>query len=149
MFSLIPYSWRRGNLSRRDDFFGIDRFFEDFFKDPFFTRWSALTSPIRTDVRETDKEYIIEAEMPGVRKEDIIIEIKDNMLTLGVDVKNATDREDDGYICRERHMGSYRRSFHIDNIDHENVKANYKDGLLTIILPKEKREERGKRIKID
>ncbi|NLM74767.1 MAG: Hsp20/alpha crystallin family protein [Clostridiaceae bacterium] len=149
MFSLVPHSWRRGILSRKDDFFGIDRFFEDFFRDPFFSRWSAMTSPIRTDVRETEKEYIIEAEMPGVKKEDIIIDLKDNELTLGVDVKNETNKEDNGYICRERHLGSYRRSFHVGNIDNENVKASYKDGLLTVILPKDNRQDKGRRIKID
>ncbi|NMA64870.1 MAG: Hsp20/alpha crystallin family protein [Clostridiaceae bacterium] len=149
MFSLIPYSWRRGNIARKDDFFGIDRFFEDFFKDPFFNRLSAMTTPIRTDIKETDEKYIIEAELPGVKKEDIIIELKDNVLTLGVDVKNEAKKEDNGYICKERHSGSYRRSFHVENIKNEDVKAGYKDGLLTITLPKDKKEDKSRRIKIE
>ena len=58
---------RRGILSRK--MISLNRqIFEDFFRDPFFSRWSAKTSPIRTDVRETEKEYIIEAEMPELKK---------------------------------------------------------------------------------
>ncbi len=149
MFSLVPYPWRKRNITRRDDIFGIDRFFEDFFRDPFFSRWSAMTNPIRADVKETDKQYIIEAELPGVNKEDIIIDLQDNVLTLGVDMEDETSEEDDGYIYKERRSGSYRRSFTVENIKNEDVKANYKNGLLTVILPKAKPEKRSKRIEIE
>ena len=82
MFNLIPYSRKNGDITRKDDWFGIDRFFDDFFRDPFFTRVSAMTTPIRADVKETEKEYIVEAELPGVNKEDIIIDLHDDVLNL-------------------------------------------------------------------
>ncbi len=149
MFSLIPFSRRNSDVSRRDDFFGIDRFFNDFFRDPFFSRFSPFASPIRADVKENDREYIVEAEMPGVRKEDISIEISDDVLTLGVDTKKEVNEESEGYIYRERSTGSFKRSFHIQNIKHDEIKASYKDGILTIKLPKDDKAKGSKKISID
>ncbi|HHW21608.1 MAG TPA: Hsp20/alpha crystallin family protein [Clostridiaceae bacterium] len=149
MFSLVPFSRKNGNISRRDDWFGIDRFFDEFFRDPFFARVSSWTSPIRADVKETDNEYIVEAEMPGVRKEDIIIDLNNDVLTLGVDVKQERNEDEDGYIYRERRSGSFRRSFTVPNIDNEKVKASYKDGLLTVVLPKAEPEKRARKIEIE
>lgn len=150
MFSLIPYSWRNGGLARRDNWFDmIDKAFDDFFRDPFFSRMSAITSPFRANVKETDKEYIVEAELPGVNKEDIIVDLNDDILTIGADVKNETREEDNGYIYRERHSGSFRRSFQLYDVKNEDVKASYKDGLLTVTLPKANPGKRERRIKIE
>lgn len=148
MFGLIPYS-RKNGISRKDDWFGIDRFFDEFFRDPFFARVSSWTSPIRADVKETDKEFIIEAEIPGVKKEDIIIDLNNDVLTLGVDVKEERDESEDGYIYKERRSGSFRRSFSVPDIRNEDVKASYKDGLLTVILPKAEPGKRTRRIAIE
>ena len=62
MFSLIPFSRKGSGVSRKDDFFGLDRFFSDFFRDPFFSRVASIATPIRADVKENDNEYILEAE---------------------------------------------------------------------------------------
>ena len=85
--------------------------------------------------------------MPGVRKEDITIEISDDVLTLAwIPYDNE---ESEGYIYRERSSGSFKRSFHIQNIKHDEVKASYKDGILTIVLPKDEKAKGAKRISID
>jgi HSP20 family protein len=149
MFGLVPYSRKNDGVSRRDDFFGIDRFFDDFFRDPFFARVSSLASPIRADVKENEKEYIVEAEIPGVRKEDIVIDLHDDVLTLGVDVKDEKNEDKNGYIYRERSSGSYRRSFHMENVKNEDVKASYKDGILTVTLPKDEHGKAKRRIEIE
>lgn len=148
MFGLVPYS-RRNDVSRRGDIFGLGNFFDDFFNDPFFSRFSAMTSPIRADVKETEKEYIVEAEIPGVKKEDILINITDDVLTLGVDVKEEKNEESEGYVFKERSNGSYKRSFHVRNIKNEEVKAQYKDGILTVILPKSDIESGTRKIEIE
>lgn len=149
MFNLVPYSRRNNGAARRDDIFGIDKFFDDFFRDPFFAKVSSMTTPIRADVKETDTEYVVEAEMPGVRKEDILIDLHDDVLTLGVDTKEEKNEEKEGYIYRERSSGSCRRSFHVQNIKNDDVKASYKDGILTVILPKSSQEKTQRRIEIE
>ena len=148
MFGMVPYS-RRNDVSGRDDIFGLGRFFDDFFKDPFFSGFSAIGSPIRANVKETDKEYIVEAEIPGVKKEDIMINITDDVLTLGVDMKEEKNEESEGYIYKERSSGSYKRCFHVRNIKNEDVKAQYTDGILTVVLPKNDIESGTRRIEIE
>ena len=86
MFNLIPYSRRNSGISRKDDWFGIDRFFDDF-QGSIFCESLFIDYSIRADVRETEKEYVVEAELPGVNKEDIVIDLHDDVLTLGVDIK--------------------------------------------------------------
>ncbi len=108
-----------------------------------------MTTPIKADVKETDKEYIVEAELPGVNKEDIVIDLHDDVLTLGVDIKQEKDEENDGYIYKERQRGSYRRSFNVVNIDNEKVKASYKDGILTVNLPKAEEGKKTRKIDIE
>lgn len=149
MFNLIPYSRKNSGVTRKDDWFGMDRFFDDFFKDPFFAKVSSMTTPIKADVKETEKEYIVEAELPGVNKEDIIIDLRDDVLTLGVDVKQEKEEENEGYIYKERQRGSYRRSFNVYNINNEEVKASYKDGILVVTLPKSEEEKRTRKIEIE
>lgn len=149
MFNIVPYSRKNGGITRKDDWFGIDRFFDDFFRDPFYTRVSSMTTPIKADVKETEKEYIVEAELPGVNKEDIIIDLHDDVLTLGVDIKQEKNEENDGYIYRERQRGSYRRSFNVYNINNEEVKASYKDGILIVNLPKAQEEKKTRKISIE
>lgn len=149
MFNMVPYSRKNNGITSKDNWFGIDRFFDDFFRDPFFARVSSMTTPIKADVKETDKEYIVEAELPGVNKEDIVIDLHDDVLTFGVDIKQEKDEENDGYIYKERQRGSYRRSFNVVNIDNEKVKASYKDGILTVNLPKAEEEKKTRKIDIE
>ncbi len=149
MFSLIPSSRRNGITRRSDWTTGVDRFFDEFFRDPFFDKVSSISTPIKADVRETENEYVVEAEMPGVNKEDIMIDLQDNVLTLGVDLDEEKDGENDGYIYKERQQSSCRRSFNVQNIDSDNIKASYKDGILSITLPKAEPEKKTRKIEIE
>jgi len=136
MFGLVPFSRRNSDIAKRDDFWGIDRFFEDFFNDPIFGRWSF--SPVRADIRETENEWLIDAELPGVDKNNIQVEYNDGCLTLSVEQKNEVNEESKNYIRRERAYGSYRRCFYVDDIKEDEIKAHYKDGILSLTLPKAK-----------
>lgn len=148
MFGLTPFNRRENGLMRRDPW-GIRSIFEDFFDDVFFPGFFPAGNPIRADIRETDKEYIIEAEVPGARKEDIRIDLKDDVLTISVQRNEVINEERENYIRRERRYGTCSRSFYVDNIRPDDVKAKYNDGILTIILPKaESRKSSGRRIDI-
>lgn len=147
MFGLIPV--RKGNtVARSNDFWNIDRVFDEFFNDSMFGRLTNVDNPVKADIRETEKEYIIDAEMPGVDKNDIQLELKDDVLTIGIEQKQEVNEEKDNYIRRERRMGSFKRSFYVENVKNEDVKANYKDGILTVTLPKTE-PEKAKTRKID
>jgi HSP20 family protein len=109
---------------------------------------SGLQVPaIRADVRETGESFIVEAEMPGVKKDNVQIVCHEGVLTVSVKTEETAERKDDEYLRRERFTGEASRSFALRNINEENISAKMEDGILTITLPKAAPEE--KRIAIE
>lgn len=144
MFGLTPFhGGKRNEIIPGREFMEMDNWIEQFFAAPFRTGFLAAANPIRADIKETEKEYIIEAEIPGVRKEDIRLELKNDILTIAVEQNEETNEERENYIRKERHYGAYSRSFQVDNVKNETVNARYNDGILTVVLPKE--QEKGTR----
>lgn len=141
-----PYIRRNTGLTKRGDIWGIDRLFDDFFNDSFFGRW--VNTPVRADIRETENEWLIDAELPGVDKNDIQIDLNDGLLTISVEQKKEVNEENENYIRRERAYGNYKRSFYVEDVKEEDIKAVYKDGILSLVLPKEKPDKK-KKVKID
>jgi HSP20 family protein len=147
MFGLTPY--RRGSqISRKDDIWDIRNLFEDFFNDSFFPGFTAVNS-MRADIRETEKSYVIDAELPGVLKEDIKLDLRDDTLTVSVVHNEQVNEERDNYVRKERRYGSLSRSFYLENVTHEGITAKYADGILTVTLPKaEEKQAKTRNIEI-
>jgi len=134
---LIPYGRRnRGLASRSKDIFNIDSLFDNFFNDSFMSPWFMGDSQMRVDVKENDKEYIVEADLPGVNKEDINIELNNDRLTIAVERNEEVNVEKENYIRRERRSGSFCRSFYIQNVVEDQISAKFENGVLSIVLPK-------------
>ena len=120
--------------------------FDDFFRDVapgFYVRplhGDALptASQIKVDVKENDKSFTVQAEVPGVPKEDIQVSIDGSVLTLRAEVKQQdTQTKDEKVLRTERYYGSVARSFQLpQDIDQANAKAKYDNGVLTLTLPK-------------
>jgi HSP20 family protein len=125
----------RGTLSAptMDDF--VERFFSGW---PTFEKESEIIWTPRVDVHETDNEIIIiDAELPGIRKEDIKVEIKDNVLTISGERKQEKKSETETTKTVECRYGKFERSFGLpETVTTENVNAKFKDGILTLTLPK-------------
>ncbi|HHV46741.1 MAG TPA: Hsp20/alpha crystallin family protein [Tissierellia bacterium] len=134
MFGLTPYRGRRG-LSRRW-MFDFDRMFEDMLDEMDFRLSSYY--PMKVDIKERDDRYLLEAELPGVNKEDINIEIKNDIMTISVERKEVFQEERENYIKRERRYGSFRRSFPVDDVDQDKIEARFENGVLYMELPKKK-----------
>jgi HSP20 family protein len=115
-----------------DDF--VERFFYGW---PAFSEESDLTWAPRVDVNETEKEFIIDAELPGMEKKDIHVGVENDMLKITGERKDERKSENGNYSRRERHYGKFERTFALpDTVDAEKVNAEFKNGLLTITLPK-------------
>ncbi len=115
--------------------------FDDMFRDPFFTRQENRL--MRTDIKEKDGKYIVDIDLPGYEKEDIKLSIENGYLTVNASAKKeVNDSEKHGtYIHQERYIGECSRSFYVgDNVKEEDVKANFKNGTLSLEFPKEKKE---------
>ncbi len=95
---------------------------------------------IHTDIRDRGSSYILEAELPGFRKEEISVDVRGNQLTVEARHPEGQSEKDNGsrYLRKERYGGGYSRSFNISGIRSEDIGVTYNSGVLKIELPKEK-----------
>ncbi|MBQ7254784.1 MAG: Hsp20/alpha crystallin family protein [Oscillospiraceae bacterium] len=127
---LAPYTRKNHNLwNPFADWSDLDR--------AFFP--TASIGEFKTDIRDTGDSYTLEADLPGCKKEDITIDLTDGTLTITAQRHREYEQKEqkDGYIRCERSYGSYSRSFDTTGIDTANIKASYKDGVLTLTMPKQ------------
>jgi HSP20 family protein len=120
--------------------------FDDFFRDvapSFYVRplhGDPLPSPaqIKIDVKESERAYTVQAELPGVPKDDIQVSLDGNVVTLRAEVKQQdAQTKDDKVLRSERYFGSVSRSFQLpQDIDQNESRAKYDNGVLTLTLPK-------------
>lgn len=131
-------------LSLRRD---IDRLFDDFFQAPSFGLGSTLQWPT-VEVSQTDKEIRITAEVPGMSEKDVELLVEDGVLTLRGEKKSENEDRDRGYS--ERFYGRFERRIALPGgIDEDNAKAEFRDGVLTVTMPRTGEAERGRRIPIN
>lgn len=109
MFNLVPFRLNEMERGLLDDFFG----------DNFFPKTLAT---FKTDISENEKEYLIEAELPGFAKEDINIELADNRLTISAKKNSETEEKKESYIRKERYQGQVMRSFLLDKVKEDEIK---------------------------
>ena len=89
------------------------------------------------DVRETDKEIVVEAELPGIEEKDISLDLKDGVLTIRGEKKHEYDEKKESYRMMERRYGSFQRSLRLpDTVDQDKVEASFDNGVLKIKVPK-------------
>jgi HSP20 family protein len=134
MLALTPILRRTGFLSRPErDFF--DRFFGDFTLPRLMSEDTEWVPAF--DVSETDNELTIKADVPGMDKEDLNITVSDGILTIKGEKKHEKKEENKHYHCVERRYGSFSRTMRLPTeVEAEKVDATYKDGVLSITLPK-------------
>ncbi|HKL74847.1 MAG TPA: Hsp20/alpha crystallin family protein [Halanaerobiales bacterium] len=137
MFDLVPFRNRRRGEVEEGKGDPFNSLVNEFFSDAF----NAIdTKSFKTDVKETDENYIIESELPGLSKEDINIEITDNYLTISAQNEEKFEEEKENYIRRERRTGSFQRVFQIDNVKEDEIDAKYENGILEVTLPKKEKQ---------
>jgi HSP20 family protein len=121
----------------RDDPFALDDAFRSFMR-PFRWEPAAETPAIKMDVSESDAAYLVKAEIPGVRKEDIHVEVDGSKVMITAEVKKETEEKKEGRLLRsERSYGFASRSFTLGHdLDRAKAEAKYVDGVLTLTLPK-------------
>jgi HSP20 family protein len=97
---------------------------------------------IRADVRETKESFIVEAELPGVKKDNVQIVCQEGVLTISVKAEESAEKQEEKYLRKERFAGESARSFSMRNIDEAKIAARMEDGVLSITLPKMLPEEK-------
>ena len=116
----------------------IDRVFDSFFRNDLTDdgKWGKFWSP-DIDLIENDNAFVVKAELPGVSKEDVKISLVDSILTIRGEKMTGDDDKQKSYHRVERHYGTFQRSFTMPaSVDSNRIEAEFKDGVLTITLPK-------------
>jgi len=119
--------------------FYMPNFFDDDFLPTLTNRTSSMPS---VNIREDEKFYTLELAVPGMEKKDLKIDINEDVLTISSESKNESEESKDGYKRKEFSYSSFCRSFYIpENVNRDKIEANYKDGILTVGLPKQEEEK--------
>ncbi|MBQ7677089.1 MAG: Hsp20/alpha crystallin family protein [Lachnospiraceae bacterium] len=117
-----------------DDFFDLD-----YPRKRLRTPSAPANGLMKTDIKEKKDHFELEVNLPGVKKEDIQVELKDGYLTICATHGSSSEEKDEEgtYIRRERYFGSASRSFYVgENVTQEDIKAKYTDGVLNVCIPK-------------
>ncbi|KAI0262701.1 small heat shock protein [Gloeopeniophorella convolvens] len=135
-----------------NDFTALDRFFDEAFNSRGYRPSQAVAAfQPRMDVhhnKETNN-VTVSFELPGLQKEDVTIDVHNNVLTVSGESKTSSERNEDGYAVRERRYGKFSRALSLpQGIKNEDIKASMADGVLTIAFPKSTPETEPKKITI-
>ena len=148
--STIPAAYRDEERSpflslRRE----MDRLFDDFFRAPMLGRgWSQMSAWPSLEVNESDDEVRITAELPGMNEKDVELSVQDGMLTISGEKKTETRDRDRGWS--ELHYGRFERRIALpDGADEERCQATFRDGVLTVRLPRSAERARSRKIPIN
>lgn len=136
-----------GNITLRNNYTPMKSILEDFLNEDFFNVKSKFTPSV--NIKELESEFQIEVAAPGYKKDSFNIEIKENNLVISS--KNETKKEDknDKYHRREFYSSSFERSFYLpEDVNADDIKASYTDGVLSISIPKKVKPKMSKMIEI-
>ncbi len=125
-------------LTRFDPFWDMDDVLDKFMKRPVLREGLEIEPQIRMDVKEADGQYLIKAEIPGVKRDDIHVTVEGNRVSISAEVKKEKEEKEGERVIRsERSYGMASRSFSLaDEVDQSKVQAKYSDGVLELTLPK-------------
>lgn len=154
MSGLVPFNRKNRSLISRDfddfgDFYNmVDNFFNFNWPSKRFFMGDSFNS-FRVDVQEQDNKYLVEAELPGIDKNEVNIEMNDGRLNISVKREESINEEKKNYIHKERRYSSMSRSIYLEDAKSEGIKAKLENGVLKIIVPKESRPNNSIKVNID
>ncbi len=132
MYTLIPFRGRRDVNRNLSSSLLNDSFFRSFFD---MSDWMG-NAGFRVDIKDKSDHYLLEAELPGVSEDQIDLTVDNDVLTITANARTERKEEKDAYLYCERKVGRMERSFSLEGIAQDNISADYKNGVLTVKLPK-------------
>jgi len=135
----------RFNLSTRPTTSLLDTFFmDDFFND----RFAQFSSFAGVDVIKNESGYELHVDLPGVNKDNIIIDMKDDILSIKVSSQEENETKEKNYVIRQRSTRQFSRSFKVAGIQEDNIDASYENGVLKLELPFKEKVEVSRKIEV-
>jgi hypothetical protein len=126
------------------------KYYLDSIFDNFMDEGSDNFDVMKCDVYEKDGAYHIEADIPGFKKDEISVDCEDGYVTISAEKNTENEEKDENkkYIKRERFYGKTVRKFYVGDVDSDKIQAEYKDGMLELVVPKEEKLPNKKSIEI-
>lgn len=140
MSGLVPFNRRRNDLMTAG-FGDFQNMLDDFFSDAWPTRRSLASDTFKIDVQDMDQSYLVEAELPGINKEDIKISAHDGKLNISIEKKEENEDKKKNYIHRERRFCSMSRNIFLGDMDDNAIRAKLDDGVLKVEVQKKTQQE--------
>jgi HSP20 family protein len=132
--SIVRWEPFRDMMTLRE---AMNRLFEESFVSPRRREWLAPAEALALDVYETDDSLVVKTSIPGVKPEDVDINIKGNVLSISGESKEEEEVKEENYLRRERRYGSFSRTLALpEGVDADKAEADFEDGVLTLTIPK-------------
>ncbi|MEL7659920.1 Hsp20/alpha crystallin family protein [Acetobacterium wieringae] len=147
MFGITPF--KKNEVAQTGDVVDFYNLVDNFFNDRQFPMMSLKNDTFKVDVKENDKEFMVDAEVPGYEKGDIHIFYDNENLMIQVEKKEEKEEKSEKYIHRERSFSSMQRGIYLPNVLEDQIKASFENGVLKITAPKGQAPESKKEIPIE
>ena len=136
MAGLVPFNRKNKEISTNTGIGDFYNLLDDFFSNDWPFRRTLTYDTFKVDVEDNGKEYLIEAEMPGVDKKDINVELNDGKLTISITRDESSETKKKNFIHKERRYNSMSRSIYLEDSKPDAIKAKLENGVLKIIVSK-------------
>lgn len=148
MTSLIPFNRRRNDLLG-SGFEEFQNMLDDFFTDSWSPRRNLLMDSFKIDVQDNEGEYLVEAEVPGVQKNEIQLSLIEGKLKIAIQKEEVKEEEKKNYVHKERRVSSAQRTVILSDADPEGISAKLEDGVLKVSLKKKSKIQTSHLIEIE
>lgn len=148
MAGLVPFNRRKQSLlgSSIDDF---QNMLDDFFSESWLPNRNLMRDTFKIDVEEANNEYLIHAELPGIQKNEVNLDMNEGRFTITVNKEENVNEEKKNYIHRERRFSSMSRSIYLSDAKADNIKAKLEDGVLSVTIQKQEKLNNSVKIEIE
>lgn len=148
MTGLVPFNRKNTGLLNTgfEDFYNM---LDDFFSDSWSSGRSLARDTFKINVQQNDADYLIEAELPGVNKDEIDVDLNDGRLTISVKREEKINEEKKNYIHRESRYSSMSRSIYLADADPKGIKAKLDNGVLSLNVPRQEKTVKADKIEIE
>ena len=139
MAGLVPFNKKNKEISTNTDFEDFYNVLDDYFSNDWPFKRTLTHDTFKVDVEDNGNEYLIEAEVPGIDKKDINVELNDGKLMISITRDENSESKKKNFIHRERRYSSMSRSIYLEDAKPDGIKAKLENGLLKVVVPKEEK----------
>jgi HSP20 family protein len=139
MAGLVPFNKKNKEISTNTGFEDFYNVLDDYFSNDWPFKRTLTHDTFKVDVEDNGNEYLIEAEVPGLDKKDINVELNDGKLMISITRDENSESKKKNFIHRERRYSSMSRSIYLEDAKPDGIKAKLENGLLKVVVPKEEK----------